>query len=105
MLPRESRNPRGQRRARRQTDVSALESLETRTLLAFSTLGYSLPDLAISGEAGPRAAWGGTIDVSERLFVSILHPQTRIVILRTQRLPTTSGRLTPKCDVIVSVSH
>ena len=64
MLPRESRYPRGDRRARRQTDVSALESLEERTLLSFSTLGYSLPDLAISGEAGPRAAWGGTIDVS-----------------------------------------
>ena len=64
MLPRESRNPRGQRRARRQTDVSALESLEKRTLLSFSTLGYSLPDLTITGEAGPRAAWGGTIDVS-----------------------------------------
>ena len=64
MLPRESRNSRGQRRARRQTDVSALESLEERALLSFSTLGNSLPDLTISGEAGPRAAWGGTIDVS-----------------------------------------
>ena len=64
MLPRESRNSRGQRRARRQTDVSALESLEKRTLLSFSTLGYSLPDLTITGETGPRAAWGGTIDVS-----------------------------------------
>ena len=64
MLPRESRNSRGQRRARRQTDVSALESLEKRTLLTFSTLGYSLPDLTITGEAGPRASWGGTIDVS-----------------------------------------
>ncbi len=64
MLPRESRNSRGQRRARRQTDVSALESLEKRTLLSFSTLGYSLPDLTITGEAGPRASWGGTIDVS-----------------------------------------
>ena len=64
MLPRESRYPRGQRRARRQTDVSALESLEERALLSFTTLGNSLPDLTISGEAGPRAAWGGTIDVS-----------------------------------------
>jgi hypothetical protein len=32
--------------------------------LSFSTLGYSLPDLVISGEAGPRAAWGGILNVS-----------------------------------------
>jgi len=32
--------------------------------LSFSNLGFSLPDLTISGEAGPRAAWGGTLDVS-----------------------------------------
>jgi len=33
-------------------------------VLSFSNLGFSLPDLTISGEAGPRAAWGGTLDVS-----------------------------------------
>jgi hypothetical protein len=32
--------------------------------MAFSQLGFSLPDLTISGIAGPRAAWGGTLDVS-----------------------------------------
>ena len=58
MLPRESRSPRRQRRVRRQADVSAVESLEKRTVLSFSTLGYSLPDLTISGEAGPRGALG-----------------------------------------------
>ena len=30
----------------------------------FRTLGFSLPDLTITGEAGPRAAWGGVLDVS-----------------------------------------
>jgi hypothetical protein len=32
--------------------------------LSFSNLGYSLPDLSISGYAGPRAAWGGTLNVT-----------------------------------------
>ena len=67
MLPRESRIQRLNRRARRRTDLTALEVLEERTLLSFSNLGYSLPDLRISGEAGPRAAWGGTIVVSAYL--------------------------------------
>ena len=44
--------------------MNALERLEERALMTFSTLGYSLPDLTISGEAGPRAAWGGTLDVT-----------------------------------------
>ena len=35
--------------------------------MSFSNLGYSLPDLTISGEAGPRAAWGGSIVVSAYL--------------------------------------
>ena len=30
----------------------------------FSPLGFSLPDLTITGQAGPRAAWGGTLVVS-----------------------------------------
>jgi len=41
-----------------------MEQLEARSLMAFSNLGFSLPNLAITGEAGPRAAWGGLLDVS-----------------------------------------
>jgi hypothetical protein len=67
VLSRESRYSRPERRARRRTDLTALETLEERTLLSFTTLGYSLPDLTISGEAGPRAAWGGTLDVAVNL--------------------------------------
>jgi hypothetical protein len=67
VLPRETRYPRQERRARRQTGLTVVEQLEERTLLSFSNLGYSLPDLTISGEAGPRAAWGGTLDVSVSL--------------------------------------
>ena len=67
MLPRESRIQRQLRRARRRTDLTAPERLEERTLLSFSNLGFSLPDLTIRGEAGPRAAWGGNIVVSAYL--------------------------------------
>jgi len=55
---------RPERRARRRTNLADLERLETRDLMAFSTLGFSLPDLTISGTAGPRAAWGGTLSVA-----------------------------------------
>jgi hypothetical protein len=64
VLSREFQETRAARRARRSTDLTQLERLEERTLLAFSDLGFSLPDLAISGEAGPRAAWGGHLNVS-----------------------------------------
>jgi hypothetical protein len=36
--------------------------------LAFSTLGFSLPDLRISGTAGPIAAWGGTLSVTATIL-------------------------------------
>ncbi len=52
------------KRSRRRTDLANLEQLESRALLAFSSLGFSLPDLTITGQAGPRAAWGGVLDVS-----------------------------------------
>ncbi len=64
MLPSESRQFRPERRARRRTNRADLELLESRALLAFSTLGFSLPDLQITGTAGPVAAWGGTLDVT-----------------------------------------
>jgi hypothetical protein len=63
----ENRQARLLKRARRQTDLTALEQLESRALLAFSTLGFSLPDLTITGQAGPRAAWGGVLNVSALL--------------------------------------
>jgi hypothetical protein len=60
----ENRQARLLKRARRQTDLTTLEQLESRALLATSALGFSLPDLAITGQAGPRAAWGGVLNVS-----------------------------------------
>jgi hypothetical protein len=41
--------------------------LEGRQLLSYSSLGYSLPDIAITGQAGPVAAWGGALTVKVTL--------------------------------------
>lgn len=64
MLPRKSRRVRPVRRVRRRAELTTSADLEQRTLLAFSQLGFSLPNLAVSGQVGPRAAWGGVLDVS-----------------------------------------
>ena len=70
MLPSESRQFRPERRARRRTNLADLELLESRALMAFSTLGFSLPDLQITGTAGPVAAWGGTLSVTATIVNS-----------------------------------
>jgi hypothetical protein len=54
---------RPDRRARRRTNLAALERLESRELMAFSPLGFSLPDLTINGSAGSTASWGGTLGI------------------------------------------
>jgi hypothetical protein len=41
-----------------------VEGLESRQLLAFSSLGLSLPDLTVSGFASPVASWGQPVAVS-----------------------------------------
>ena len=64
MLPWETLRARDDRRARRRTDLAALEQLEGRQLLSYSSLGYSLPDLKISGLAGSVASWGGAYQVT-----------------------------------------
>ncbi len=63
MLPSDSRSVRPDRRARRRTHLAAPERLESRDLLAFNPLGFSTPDLTITGSAGTRAAWGGTLGI------------------------------------------
>jgi hypothetical protein len=64
VLPWETLRARDDRRARRRTNLAALEELEGRQLLSYSSLGYSLPDLRVSGLAGPVAAWGSTYQVT-----------------------------------------
>ena len=72
MFPWESRRTRrsgrDRGRGRARPDLAALECLEGRELMAYSPLGFSLPDLTVDGFAAPAAAWGGplavTVDVS-----------------------------------------
>lgn len=63
MFPSDTRKMRPERRARRRTTLSVPERLESRDLMAASPLGFSLPDLTITGSAGTRAAWGGSIGI------------------------------------------
>jgi hypothetical protein len=63
VLPSDSRNVRPERRARRRTHLAAPERLESRELLVSNALGFSLPDLTITGSAGTRAAWGGSLGI------------------------------------------
>ncbi len=67
MLPWETLRARGNRRARRRTDLTALEQLEGRELMAYSSLGYSLPNLHVSGQAGSVASWGSTYALTVQL--------------------------------------
>jgi hypothetical protein len=59
---------RPERRARRRTSLAAPERLESRDLMASSPLGFSLPDLAITGSAGSVAAWGGTLAIGATII-------------------------------------
>ncbi|MFO0959266.1 MAG: hypothetical protein U0800_17850 [Isosphaeraceae bacterium] len=59
--------PRSDRRARRGARFQALESLESRNLMAYTGLGFSLPDLLVSGYAGPGAAYGGPLTVTAQV--------------------------------------
>ena len=67
MLPWETLRARDDRRARRRTDRTALEQLEGRQLLSYSSLGYSLADLRVTGQAGPVAAWASPLQVTATL--------------------------------------
>jgi hypothetical protein len=52
------------RRARRRPNLSPIERLEERQLLAYTALGFSLPDLVVSGQTPPVATYGGPISVN-----------------------------------------
>lgn len=55
------------RRARRRMGPAAPERLEGRELMAYTSLGFSLADLAIRGESAPATQWGGTLTVDVTL--------------------------------------
>ena len=51
----------------RRPAVAVVESLETRELLSYSPLGFSLPDLTITGFASPAVSWGGNVTVTANI--------------------------------------
>ncbi len=57
------RSLRHRPRARRRTALPAPERLESREVMTGNPLGFSLPDLTISGSAGNHAAWGGQFGI------------------------------------------
>ena len=63
MVPDESRRDRRNGRPRSRSGRVAVEGLETRQLLAYSSLGFSLPSLAVTGYAPTEAAYGQSITV------------------------------------------
>lgn len=67
MFSRDSERARRARGTRRRAGATAPERLEDRQLMAYTSLGFSLPDLAISGQSAPTAAWGGTLTVNVTL--------------------------------------
>jgi hypothetical protein len=64
VFPSDSRRERRSGRPRRRPERIAVEGLETRQLMTYSPLGYSLPDLHVTGYAPQEAAWGGKLGVS-----------------------------------------
>jgi hypothetical protein len=66
VLPWETRRQRRNGRAalRRQPGNVGLERLEGRELLAYTPLGYSLPDLTVTGYTSGSAAWGSDLTVT-----------------------------------------
>ncbi len=55
------------RRAGRRIGPAAPERLEGRELMAYTSLGFSLADLAITGESAPATQWGGTLTLDVTL--------------------------------------
>ncbi len=68
MPPSDARYPRRGRRAQGTRTIAGLEPLESRELLAYSPLGFSLPDLTVQGLSGPVGAWGEQLAVTATVF-------------------------------------
>ena len=62
MFSRDSRRERRSDRPRRRPERIAVEGLETRQLMAYSPLGFSLPDLSVTGLRGADGRLGRAAD-------------------------------------------
>lgn len=76
-MPFDARRSRRNGRTRLPLDLAAA-ALEPRQLLAFTPLGFSLPDLTVTGFSAPVAAWGApfavTVDVQNLGSSSLIEP-------------------------------
>ncbi len=86
MFFRDSRRERRSDRPRRRPDRISVEGLETRQLMTYSPLGYSLPNLSVSGYAAQEAAWGGTLGVE----VVVQNQGASSLVEPTHLFPTTT---------------
>lgn len=68
MPPSDARYPRRGRRARGGRPLAPPEALERRELLAYSPLGYSLPDLSLVAYSAPVGSWGEQLAVTADVF-------------------------------------
>jgi hypothetical protein len=105
---------------RRRQLLSGVEALEPKSLMAFTPLGTSIPDLAVSSVfAGPVAAYGGqvavTIDVANLGAASMVEPENlapgdpgntasspttaNIYLTRTARAKPGTGELIGTVDI------
>ncbi len=68
MPPSDARSPRRGRHARGGKPLPPPESLESRELLAYSPLGFSLPDLTLQAYSANVGAWGEQLAVTADVF-------------------------------------
>jgi hypothetical protein len=99
VLFRNSRRERRSERPRRLPGRIAVEGLETRQLMTYSPLGYSLPNLSVSGYAAQEAAWGGTLGVE----VTVQNQGASSLVEPTHLFPTTTDQTTG--NVIITPSN
>jgi hypothetical protein len=66
--PSDARYQRRGRRAQGTRTIAGLELLESRELLAYSPLGFSLPDLTVQAFSAPVASWGQPIAITANVY-------------------------------------
>jgi hypothetical protein len=93
--PSDARKPRRGDRAREGRTIAGVESLEGRQLLAYSPLGYSLPDLTIQAVSAPVASWGEPVAITATVFntavSTITEPFNQIPAGQTSPFSGTTG--------------
>jgi len=98
VVSRDSLRARQARRARRRTGLAAPERLEDRQLMAYSSLGFSLADLAVSGQSAPTTSWGGPLTVQ----VTLQNLGASTIVEPTSLVPATQVEIGPDGAVVPS---